>query len=184
MIVILDPGHGMSNRRAGVFDPGAVAAGVREADIALDWANELRGILRAAGHKVVRTRIDHNDPAPVGKRASIARQFGGEIMVSFHCNAADGRANGTETFYRGSEHRAKASALNEAVVEALGTRSRGAKTESASQHARLAVMSFQPCFLIELGFIDHAGDRAKMLDAGLRRAACEALAKVITCPTP
>lgn len=180
MIVILDPGHGMSNRRSGVFDPGAVSAGVREADIALDWVNLLRGILRDAGHKVVRTRIDNSDPAPVGKRASIAREFGGQIMVSFHCNAADGKADGTETFYRGSEHRAKASALNEAVVEALGTRSRGAKTESASQHARLAVMSFQPCFLIELGFIDHMSDRAKMMDAGLRFDACVALAKVIT----
>ncbi|RYD39438.1 MAG: N-acetylmuramoyl-L-alanine amidase, partial [Verrucomicrobiaceae bacterium] len=85
MTIIIDPGHGMSNRRSGVFDPGAVSAGVCEAGIAMDWANELRGILRAAGHTVVRTRIDHNDPAPVGKRAAIARQYGGEIMVSLHC---------------------------------------------------------------------------------------------------
>jgi N-acetylmuramoyl-L-alanine amidase len=41
-------------------------------------------------------------------------------------------------------------------------------------------MSFQPCFLIELGFIDHSGDRAKMLDARLRRSACEAIAKILT----
>jgi N-acetylmuramoyl-L-alanine amidase len=184
MTIILDPGHGMSNKRRGVFDPGFVFAGIREADIVLDWANELRGILRAAGHKVVRTRIDHRDPAPVGKRASIARQHGGEIMISIHCNSGGGRPNGTETFYRGGEHREKAAALNEAVVEALGTRSRGPKTEKDSQHATLAVMSFQPCFLIELGFLDHAGDRAKMLDAGLRCAACEALAKVITATEP
>lgn len=176
---ILDPGHGQDNRRAGRFDPGFVSAGVREADVVLDWANELRRVLRAAGHKVVRTRIDNSDPAPVGKRAAIARQYGGRIMVSFHCNASDGKVNGTETFYRGPENKIVASALNEAVVEALGTRSRGAKTEGQSQHKRLAIMSFQPCFLIELGFLDHPGDRAKMLDAGLRRAACEALAKVI-----
>nr|WP_226894908.1 N-acetylmuramoyl-L-alanine amidase [Luteolibacter marinus] len=180
---ILDPGHGMSNRRRGVFDPGAVAAGVREADIAMEWTNELRSILRAAGHRVVRTRIDHHDPAPVGKRAGIARQYRGDVMVSFHCNAADGRANGTETFYRGAENRAMASALNEAVVEALGTRSRGARTERESQHARLAIMAFQPCFLIELGFIDHDGDRAKLLDADLRRRACEAIARELLSST-
>ncbi len=36
--ICLDAGHGMSNRTPGVFDPGAVAGGVRKADVALDWA--------------------------------------------------------------------------------------------------------------------------------------------------
>jgi N-acetylmuramoyl-L-alanine amidase len=180
MTIILDPGHGMSNRRSGTFDPGAVSNGIREADIALAWANELRGILLAAGHKVIRTRIDNSDHTPVGLRAGIATKFGGKVMLSIHCNAANGTANGTETFYRGESHKAKASAINAALVATLGTRDRGVKTESESQHARLAVMEFQPCFLVELGFIDHAGDRAKMLDPALRKAACEALAKVLT----
>jgi len=179
MIVILDPGHGMSNRRSGKFDPGAVSNGIREADIALDWVNELRSILIASGHNVVRTRIDHTDPTPVWQRAGIAKRFSGEIMLSIHCNAATGSASGTETFYRGEGNKAKASAINAAVVASLGTKDRGVKLESASQHATLAVMAFQPCFLIELGFIDNAGDRAKMLDPTLRRKACEALAKVL-----
>ena len=179
MKVILDPGHGMSNRRSGVFDPGACAGGVREADVAMDWANALRDVLRARGAIVVRTRVDNRDPAPVGQRAAIAREYRGDIMLSIHCNAADGRANGTETFYRGEVRRDLAAAINDEVVNALGTRNRGAKTEKDSQHARLAVMAFQPCFLLELGFIDHPGDRAKMLDPTLRRAACEAIAEVL-----
>lgn len=179
MTIILDPGHGMSNRRSGTIDPGAVSNGAREADIAMEWANELRGILMDAGHKVIRTRIDNTDPAPVGQRAAIAKRFGGDIMLSIHCNAADGAANGTETFYRGESNKAKAGAINAAVVAAMGTRDRGVKTESSSQHARLAVMAFQPCFLLEIGFIDHSGDRAKMMDAAIRRKACDALAKVI-----
>lgn len=100
-------------------------------------------------------------------------------MISLHCNAADGKANGTETFYRGEAHRPMAQRINDAVVDALETRDRGVKTESSSQHARLAVMAFQPCFLIELGFIDHPGDRAKMLDATLRKSACGAIARAI-----
>lgn len=179
MTIILDPGHGMANRRPGVFDPGAVSNGIREADIALDWTNTLRAILIGRGHSVIRTRIDHTDPCPVGRRATIARQYAGEIMISFHCNAANGEAHGTETFYRGKENATTATALNIAVVEALGTRNRGPKTESASQHARLAIMAFQPCFLIELGFIDHPGDREKMLDSHLRLEACTSLASVI-----
>ncbi|MEN3942992.1 N-acetylmuramoyl-L-alanine amidase [Prosthecobacter sp. SYSU 5D2] len=177
--IILDPGHGMANKRAKVYDPGACAAGETEAGIALDWANELRGLLLAAGHKVVRTRVDGRDPAPVGQRAAIARRYGGDIMISLHCNAATGQAHGTETFFRGKEHAPMATRLNEAVRAALGTRDRGIKTEAASQHRTLAIMAFQPCFLIELGFIDHDGDRTKMLDPALRRKACAALAEVL-----
>ena len=184
MIVILDPGHGMSNRKRGVFDPGAVSNGVREADIALDWVNELRGILQARGIKVVRTRRNNADPCPVWRRDDIAVSYGGDIMLSFHCNAAGGKASGSEVFFRGEDDRPLARKLSAAVSSALGIRDRGAKTEKDSQHASLAVLEFDKCWLIELGFIDHAGDRAKMLDAGLRRAACEALAKVITTPTP
>jgi N-acetylmuramoyl-L-alanine amidase len=179
MTVILDPGHGMGNRRSGVFDPGAVSGGIREADIALAWVNELRAILRAAGHKVIRTRVSNTDPAPLGKRAAIATQYGGDIMLSIHCNAANGTANGTETFYRGEANRDQAERINAALVASMGTRDRGVKTESSSQHARLAVMAFQPCFLIELGFIDHGVDLSKMIDPALRKAACNALAKTL-----
>ena len=179
MIVIIDPGHGMSNRRSGLYDPGACAGGHSEASIAMDWANELRGILRARKIAVVRTRVDDKDPAPVGQRAAIARQYRGDIMISLHCNAANGTASGTETFYRGAENKTMAERLNLAVVDALYMRNRGAKTESASQYARLAVMSFQPCFLIELGFIDNDEDRVKMIDPELRRWACQDIASVL-----
>lgn len=178
MTVILDPGHGMSNRTAGKFDPGAVSSGIKEADIAMDWANEIRGFLMKMGHKVVRTRVDHKDPAPVGKRAGIARDYGGQIMLSIHCNSTPG-ASGTETFYRGAAHRKKAQEINNVVVSTLGTRDRGVKTEGQSQHSKLAVMSFQPCFLLEIGFIDSPEDRKKMLDPDLRNKACEELAKVL-----
>jgi N-acetylmuramoyl-L-alanine amidase len=178
--VILDPGHGLSNRKSGVFDPGAVSNGVREADIVMDWANEIRAFLHAGGYRAIRTRINDKDPAPVGERAGIAMEYDGTIMLSIHCNAANGNASGTETFYRGDKNKAKALAINNAVVDALGTKDRGVKLESASQHKRLAVMAFQPCFLLELGFIDNPDDRAKMLDPELRAKACEALAKVLT----
>ena len=179
MIVIIDPGHGMSNRRANQYDPGACADGASEAVIVMNWANELRSILKARKVAVVRTRTDANDPAPVGQRAAIAKRYKGDIMVSLHCNAADGKASGTETFYRGESNKDLASRLNLAVALSLGTKNRGVKTESQSQHPTLAVMAFQPCFLIELGFIDHSGDRMKLLDEDLRRKACTALADVI-----
>jgi N-acetylmuramoyl-L-alanine amidase len=176
---ILDPGHGMGNRTRGTYDPGAVAAGVQEADIALAWANELRNVLKGMGHQVVRTRRDRQDPCHVSRRDDIARAYGGTAMISLHCNAASGLANGTETFYRGAEDKALAEKLNAAVCSALGTKSRGVKTEQESQHKSLAVMEFPNCWLIELGFIDHAGDRAKMLDEKLMLLACQNIAAVL-----
>lgn len=175
--IILDPGHGMGNRAPGRYDPGACAGKIEEASIALDWANEIRGILQAQGHKVVRTRIDAKDPAPVSKRASIAKDHKGEIMLSIHCNAANGKASGSECIHRGNP--AKASVLSKTCATALGIKDRGAKVEADSQHGRLAVMSFQPCFLLEIGFIDNEGDRIAMLDPVKRKAACEAIAKVL-----
>ena len=51
--IIIDPGHGMSNRQPGVYDSGATSSGHSEAAIVMDWANELRDILKARGMKVV-----------------------------------------------------------------------------------------------------------------------------------
>ena len=180
-IVIIDPGHGMGNRRAGRYDCGAVSTDgtSTEAEIVMNYANIIRDLLRSKKIPVVRTRIDAKDPAPVSQRARIARDYHGTIMISLHCNAANGKASGTETFYRGDKNRSMAVGLNLAVCRALGTVNRGPKTESDSQHGTLAVMNFQPCFLIELGFIDHSGDLTKMLDPLRRDACCEAIVNTI-----
>jgi N-acetylmuramoyl-L-alanine amidase len=184
MKIGVDPGHGMSNSIRGKLDTGAVwsrgAERVTEEEIVMEWANELRGVLLRRGHEVVRTRVNRLDPAPVGRRAGIARQFGCDVLISLHCNAANGRASGTETFYRGTLNKPLAVACNEALVSALGTRDRGVKLESQSQHKRLAVLAFPRAVLIELGFIDNATDRALLRDEAKMLLACQALADAIT----
>jgi N-acetylmuramoyl-L-alanine amidase len=178
--IIIDPGHGMSNRKRGVYDPGAVSGHHSEAAIVMDWANELRQIIRADGHKVIRTRVDAKDPCPVSRRDDIARAYGGDIMISLHCNSSGtGKASGVETFYRGADDREMAVKLTNAVYKALNLPNRGPKTERQSQHSSLAVLDFDKCWLIELGFIDHHQDRLKLLDPALRRKACEAIAAVV-----
>lgn len=179
-IILLDPGHGLSNRRAGVYDSGTTFGDLEEATIAMDWVNVLRDILLARGCEVIRTRRNAKDPAPVASRAYIARTYATQIMLCLHCNEGGGKATGPEAFYRGSDNKAPAAALAQAVATALGLKSRGAKTEKESQHPRLAVMSFQPCFLLELGFLDNATDRAAMIDPVKRLKACQLLADLIT----
>lgn len=169
----------MGNRMVGRYDPGASALGETEAEIVMQWANELRNTFIKQGHFVVRTRVDQKDPAAISKRAKIAKENRCDIMLSLHCNAATGTATGTETFYRGEVNRKLAERINGAVCAVLETKNRGAKTESSSQHRTLAVMEFQPCFLIEIGFIDNKNDLQKMLHPDLRKTACEAIVKVI-----
>lgn len=175
--IILDAGHGMSNRKPGGYDPGACNGKFQEAAIALEWVNEIRGILKTAGHEVVRTRISATDPAPVKDRAKIAKEFSGDVMLSIHCNAANGKASGAECIHRGNP--TKAAALSKACATALGIKDRGPKVEADSQHGRLAVMAFQPCFLLEIGFIDNDGDLTAMIDPVKRKSACEAIAKLL-----
>lgn len=174
----------MSNRKPGKYDTGAVVSvdgkAVTEAEIVMDWANELRALLMAQGHKVIRTRVNAKDPAPLGERVKIARQYGCDVLVSLHCNETDGKANGTETFYRGGHNKALAQACNQAVVQTLRTKDRGPKLEGQSQHKRLAVLAHPRAVLIELGFLDHAGDREKLQDEKLMLLACGRLAEAIT----
>jgi N-acetylmuramoyl-L-alanine amidase len=169
----------MSNRKALVYDSGAESDGYTEADIVMEFANVLRLELVYRCFKVVRTRVDGKDPCPVSRRDDIARAYGAVCMISLHCNAADGNARGTETFFRGEDDRAFAKVLNTAIVKAMGTKDRGVKTEKDSQHTSLAVMEFDKCWLVELGFIDNKEDRALMLSTTTRRAVCEALAEAI-----
>lgn len=63
--ICLDAGHGNGNRTRGVFDPGAVAGGVREADVALDWVLALLWVGRnwfdVDADQIVLTRDDDSD---------------------------------------------------------------------------------------------------------------------------
>lgn len=81
-VVVIDPGHGGR-------DPGALASnGTQEADIVLQLAKDIQRELQAAGrYKVHLTRtsdvyIEHED------RVSKARDWGADLFISVHADAA------------------------------------------------------------------------------------------------
>ena len=186
LTLCIDPGHGNHNKRRGQYDSGACVTvdgvEITEAEIVMTYANKLREILREMGHTVIRTRIDAKDPAPVSRRDDIAKAYGCQRMISLHCNAANGKATGTEVFYRGADDKVIAARLSAFVSNALAIPDRGAKTEQQSQPPSLAVLDFDKCWLIELGFIDNPRDRAAILNPDRMAAACRAIAQVITTP--
>ena len=148
--VCIDPGHGMANRRAGLFDPGCERGELQEADIALIWANALADELKKLGVNVFFTRRDNQKPTPVGSRVGIAVEAGCDLLFSIHVNDADGTtATGTETLYNGEDDIPLAKRCQTALLAGLGLRDRGIK-----QRTDLAVLKFPGrSAMVELGFI-------------------------------
>lgn len=91
--IVLDPGHGGS-------DPGCLGrSGLKEKDVALDIALELKKALVAKGFEVTMTR-ESDVRIPLEDRPVVANQRRADLFVSIHINAArDRKREGVETFY-------------------------------------------------------------------------------------
>lgn len=92
LIVVLDPGHGG-------IDPGAEADGIKEADLILTFALELREtLLRTGDFQVILTR-DSDEFIPLETRISLARNAHADVFLSLHADAlVQGRASGATIY--------------------------------------------------------------------------------------
>ncbi len=79
-IVVLDPAHGGT-------DPGARGqGGIRESDIVLDLANQVRRALEAQGFQVVQTRQGNENPS-FDDRSATANAQRGAVFVTLHISS-------------------------------------------------------------------------------------------------
>jgi N-acetylmuramoyl-L-alanine amidase len=172
--VCIDPGHGMGNRKPGVFDPGCERGDLHEADIALVWAGELAHQLEKLGARVVHTRKDNSTPCPLNSRATMAENAGAETLISIHVNdAATPNANGTETLHTNDEQLAQR--CQDAMLKGLGLKDRG-----VNQRGDLAVLKFRGrAVLLELGFIGSKTDVWAIVDVDKIKKTCALLAAAI-----
>ena len=76
-VVVIDPAHGGSD--AG----GRGTEGIRESDVVLDFAAQLRKALEAQGFQVVQTR-DNNDNPSFDDRSARANAQRGAVFVTLH----------------------------------------------------------------------------------------------------
>ncbi|HEX7484626.1 MAG TPA: N-acetylmuramoyl-L-alanine amidase [Vicinamibacterales bacterium] len=90
--IVIDPGHGG-------YDPGALGAGISEADVVLDVALRLEALLREAGVDVILTRRT-DEFVPLEERPAIATREQADLFLSIHANASRTRtARGVESYY-------------------------------------------------------------------------------------
>lgn len=76
-MVVLDPAHGGT-------DPGARGAGgVRESDIVLDFAAQVRRALESQGFQVMQTRSGNDDPS-FDDRSAMANAQQGAVFITLH----------------------------------------------------------------------------------------------------
>lgn len=144
--VLLSAGH--SN-----LDPGAIAQGRREADIAVEFRNLVSFYL-------TRYDVEHETDGkgtenyPLGEAVKRARLH--NVAVEFHCNAGPISATGAEALSDADDARLAAK-LSRAVAEGLGIRDRGAKPENAGRHHRLAFVQAGG-IILELFFLTSRAD--------------------------
>ena len=118
-------------------DPGAVAFGRKEADIAVDMRNMVAHYLIAAGHTVI-TDGDARDNKSLNEAVKLIPK--GVVAVEFHCNAATPAAKGVELL-AATKHKAISKQIAKAIAGVLKTTIRGEdgwKPENSGQHSRLA----------------------------------------------
>lgn len=90
--VMIDPGHGG-------IDPGAEVEGLREKDLMLSLARELReALLRAGGFEVWLTR-EGDEFVSLEGRVALAHRVGADVFVSLHADSlSDLRARGASLY--------------------------------------------------------------------------------------
>jgi N-acetylmuramoyl-L-alanine amidase len=187
--ICIDPGHGGK-------DPGNQEGKNQEKKYALLLAEELRKLLKDAGYKVVLTRSG-DQYVDLPSRPDLAKRSKADLLVSLHFNSApDASVRGVETYamtpafasstnargegastgsYPGNRSDDKnlllAWNVHKALTRALGTTDRGVR------RARFAVLRFaeMPAVLIESGYMSHAEEGKKIMDAAWRTKVAKAI---------
>lgn len=155
-------GH-VADKKDPDHDPGAVANGFVEADLALVLRNKVSGILKAAGASVTIDSDGDSLKAVLAKTASSEK----DVIFDIHWNAGPSTATGTEVFIpdRHTEWEKKfAKKVVDAIGSIMGIKIRGVKTEGQSARGRLGVMRPEGInMLVEICFLTNKSDMEKYL---------------------
>ncbi len=97
-LVVIDAGHGG-------HDPGAISphGGLREKDLTLKAAREIRDALLEGGRVRVALTRDRDEFLVLKERYAIARRLGASLFISVHCDSADNPAATGASIYTLSE---------------------------------------------------------------------------------
>ena len=179
MKVLLNPGHDRT-RDSGAVNP---YSGLRECDVAADIGERVRGYLAAAGCTVHVIQSDNlcGEVPTLPCVVDTANSWPADVVVSLHCNAAHGNAQGTEelVYVTGGESEKLADCIQRQIVNSCGTVDRGIKERP---HLMVLNSTDMPAVIVEMAFIDnfedsqiltlHADEMARAIARGVTDYEC------------
>lgn len=178
-IIVIDPGHGGNQTGARWVEGKRV---INEKEITLAIALKVAEKLTREGASVILTRAEDN-AVGLYERTALANQASAHFFVSIHCdsNPRPNSVSGTTIYYHkdNADSRALGQAILNEMVKVSGLPSRGVRSDSMLYPSGLAVLrtSQMPAVLIEVGYLNHATDRAKLIDPKFQERIAEAIAR-------
>jgi len=189
-MLVLDPGHGLSNKSPGVYDPGIVGVNdTKESALALAYAKCLLGKFAALDVPCTLTRATDAEPCPLLGRLRRARELNAELLISIHFNGdanpgnspSDGKTKGCEVLHRLTPTNlasVKGLRVAQAVAAAMAKHI-AMRKQPVVDRQNLAVLNYHPSILLEVGFLDDADDAKLLLDQVWMDAALTSLAAAV-----
>lgn len=166
----IDAGHG------GPQSNGAVGlSGLKEKDMNLDMAYQLKGILEKQGAKVVLSR-EVDEGMTIRERQDKFIENKCDIVISIHCNAGGGPLStlGTSTYYRYNVYKPLAEDILGYLLEMEGVKNFGMV---GNFNFSLSAITDFPCVLVETLFISSLWEEEQLADPAFRKAMMENVAK-------
>lgn len=169
-IVLIDAGHGG-------HDSGACRLGIREKDITLRLAIQLKRVFEERGATVYLTR-DKDIDLELAEICAITEKVKPHIFLSLHVNSSPGetKVSGLQTYFR-TEHSRMLAHTVHATVIASGTCS---DRRVFSGNLWVLRSPTVPSLLIESGYINCRFDRKRLLDSRYRLKLCDGIADGVT----
>lgn len=172
-----------------VLDPGGADADERfaleEAAILADVCARVEGRLGALGTQVLYTRKPTPELITERTRAVFANEAGADLVVSLHVERVNlPGANGVSTFFYGAPLGGSPSSAGGRLAAELIQDEMCARTDltDCRSHPRtwdLLRLTSMPAVWVELGYLSHAGDAARLSNERFRDTVSEALASAV-----
>lgn len=178
-VIVIDPGHGGNQTGARWVEGKRV---INEKEITLAIGLKVAEKLAREGASVILTRAEDN-AIGLYERTAMANQSGAHFFVSLHCdsNPRPNSVSGTTIYYHkdDADSRALGQAILEEIARVSGLSSRGVRSDSTLYSSGLAVLrtSQMPAVLIEVGYLNHATDRTRLLDPKFQDRVAEAIVR-------
>jgi N-acetylmuramoyl-L-alanine amidase len=175
--IIVDPGHGGKSTGCHTVVNGKY---IYEKELTLSIAKKLYADLQQDNVTAFMTRTDDTFVS-LDARPAMENEKNADLFVSIHIDDCPGNnsASGTSVYYhiQDPNSHALARCISAAIAKTSGLPRRGALSDGVLYHSGLAVLrgSVVPAVLVEVGYINNAYDRSKILNDSFQSTVAQAI---------